>query len=170
MQKTLWLHILKNNYLEGPALVLVDKLETIDEAWKVLTNAYGNIKLLLQNKIGSLSKMECLDKIKGDEKIMVAIAKIINAMTELSTLAQQHSLEYKLYVGGGLEKVLSLIGSERERKFVSKSVSNTTASPVVESSDLDEKQEWKNLLAFLQKEYAIREKLTMAQKSKEMST
>ena len=167
VQKTLWLHILKNNYLEGPALVLVDKLETIDEAWKVLTNAYGNIKLLLQNKIGSLSKMECLDKIKGDEKIMVAIAKIINAMTELSTLAQKHSLEYKLYVGGGLEKVLSLIGSERERKFVSKSVSSTTPSPGVDSSDLDEKQEWKNLLAFLQKEYAIREKLTMAQKSKD---
>ena len=93
VQKTLWLHILKKNYLEGPALVLVDKLETIDETWKVLTTAYGNIKLLLQNKIGNLSKMECLDKIKGDEKIMVAIAKLINAMTELSTLAHKHSLE-----------------------------------------------------------------------------
>ena len=43
VQKTLWLHVLKNNYLEGPALVLVDKLETIDEAWKILTWAKTQI-------------------------------------------------------------------------------------------------------------------------------
>ena len=82
-QKPLWLHILKESYLEGPAKVLVDKVETIEEAWTVLTNAYGNVKLLLQNKIGNLSKIECLDKVKGDEKIMVALAKIINVMIEL---------------------------------------------------------------------------------------
>ena len=72
-----------------------------------MINAYGNVKLLLQNKISNLDKLENLEKIKGDEKLGNALAKIINMMTELSNLAQKHNLEYKLYVGGGLEKCMA---------------------------------------------------------------
>ena len=57
LQKPLWLHFLRESYLDGPAKVLVDKVETIEEAWTVLTNAYGNVKLMLQNKIGNLGKI-----------------------------------------------------------------------------------------------------------------
>ena len=164
--KTLWLHHLKNNYLDGPALVLVDKLDTIQEAWKALISAYGNVKLLLQNKLSGLDDLECLEKMKGDEKIMLALAKIINAMIELRSLAEKHSLENKLYVGGGLEKIYSVIGDERQRKFLSKRVSDPS-SPKPSTSDLEEKLEWIALLEFLKKEYSLREKLTLLQKSKE---
>ena len=117
-QKRYWLDLLKNNYLTGPALVLVEKSETIEDVWTKLTSAYGNVKLLLQNKISNLDKLENLDKVKGDEKIGIAIAKIINMMTELGDLAEKHHLEYKLYVGGGLEKVLSLsLGNKGNGSF-----------------------------------------------------
>ena len=52
------------------------------------------------------------------------MAKIINMMTELKTLARKHNLEYKLEKGG-LENVLNLIGEKRERKSLSKNVERT---------------------------------------------
>ena len=104
-QKPYWVDTLKKNYLAGPALVLVEKLEDITEIWKKLIDSYGNVKLLLQTKMNALDKMGHLGTIEGDEKLVNAIAKIVNVMTELSTLAEKHNLETKLYVGGGLETV-----------------------------------------------------------------
>ena len=169
-QKRYWVDILKRNYLSGPAFVLVDKTEDIDDVWRKLTEAYGNVKLLLQSKINSLDKLGNLGSVEGDEKLANALAKIINMMTELSTLAQRHNLEYKLYVGGGLEKLYKLIGNERERKFLSKNLetmSSAMSSSTQGSEVLVEKDTWENLKKFLQKEHALREVLTLNQKSKE---
>ena len=113
-QKQYWVDILKKNHLTGAALTLVEKCETVTEVWEKLINAYGNMKLLLQNKISQLDNFENFDKIKGDEKLGLALSKIVNMMTELTMLAQKYNLEAKLYVGGGLEKVLSLPGDDRE--------------------------------------------------------
>ena len=163
LQKRYWVDSLKTKYLTGSALVLVERCKTIDEIWKTLFEAYGNVKLLLQNKISKLDDVECLEKIKGDEKIGVAVAKVINMMTELSDLASKHNLENKLYIGGGLEKLYIIIGSTRERKFLEKNVDNSFMSS---SSGSDEKQEWNALMQYLKKELAVREKLTLVQKSK----
>ena len=114
IQKRYWIDTLKKNYLSGPAFILVEKIEDITEVWKKLTEAYGNVKLLLQAKMNSLDKLGNLGLIEGDEKLANALAKIVNVMTELSTLAQRHNLEYKLYVGGGLEKVYKIIGEARD--------------------------------------------------------
>ena len=116
--KRYWVDTLKTKYLGGPALVLVEKTESIAEVWTKLIDAYGNVKLLLQNKLGTLDKFESLGKVKGDEKLGNAIAKIVNLMTELSSLSKKFDLEHKLYIGGGLEKVMSLLGNDRERKFM----------------------------------------------------
>ncbi len=163
LQKRYWVDSLKTKYLTGSALVLIEKCKTVDDIWKKLFEAYGNVKLLLQNKIGKLDDVESLEKIKGDEKIGVAIAKIINMMTELSDLASKHNLENKLYIGGGLEKIYTIVGSTRERKFLEKNLENLSSSS---SSDSDEKQEWNALMKYLKKELAVREKLTLVQKSK----
>ena len=148
-QKRYWIDILKKNYLSGPAFTLVEKLENIEEVWKKLIEAYGNVKLLLQTKMNSLDKLGNLDLVEGDEKLANALAKIINVMTELSTLAQRHNLEYKLYVGGGLEKVYKLIGNSRERKFLSKNLeamsSNSSDSSTPDSELLIEKTTWEIL-------------------------
>ena len=37
-----WIDTLKKNYLAGPALVLVKKLEDMEEIWKKLIDSYGN--------------------------------------------------------------------------------------------------------------------------------
>ena len=171
-QKQYWVDILKRNYLSGAALTLVETVEDIDEAWEKLTNAYGNMKLLLQNKISNLDKIDSLDKLKGDEKIGNAIAKILNMMTELSTLAQKYNLNYKLYVGGGLEKILSLLGNDRERRFIKMSLEKSNkfeprTSDSAESELCAEKEEWNNLREFLEKEHALRERFALLQKSKE---
>ena len=39
LQKIYWLDALRNNFLTGPAFTLVEKTETIDEAWNKLLNA-----------------------------------------------------------------------------------------------------------------------------------
>ena len=72
-----------------------------------MTDAYGNVKLLLQAKMNNLDKLGNLSSVEGDEKLANALAKIINVMTKLSTLAIKYNLEYKLYVSGGLEKCIS---------------------------------------------------------------
>ena len=169
LQKAYWLDTLKKNYLTGPALVLVDKIEDIEEVWRKLISSYGNVKLLLQNKMSSLDKMESLDKIKGDDKIVIFLSKLINTMIELSVLAQKHNLECKLYIGGGFEKVLCLIGRQLERKFLSKSTDDNASSdsPDWRESEVEtEKRAWKNLLDFLKKELSVREKLALVEKSK----
>ena len=75
-------------YLGGPALMLMEKIETVHEIWTKLTNSFGNVKLLMQNRVSNLDKLDNLGKVKGDEKIGIAIANIINVMFELSTLAK----------------------------------------------------------------------------------
>ena len=170
-QNRFWIDILKKNYLSGPALILVEKMENVDEVWKKLIEAYGNVKLLLQSKMNNLDKLGGLSSVEGDEKIANALAKIINVMTELSTLAQKHKLEYKLYVGGGLEKVYKLIGNDMERRFLRKNLEAMSSTPVASPSPgsevLVERTTWENLKKFLQKELTLRETLTLNQKSKE---
>ncbi len=164
-QKKYWVDSLRTKYLAGPAFTLVEKIEDIDEIWKKLIESYGNVKLLLQNKIGQLDKLENLSKARGDENIANILAKVINLMTELSTLAKKYNLENKLYVGGGLEKIYCLIGESHERSFLKKNLSSEgTPSPSVDP--LPEKTEWENLKKYLQKEHRLREKYVLLEKSK----
>ena len=56
-------------------------------------------------------------------------------MEDLSKLAVEFDLEAELYHGGGLQKILDLLGKRRERNFI--------ASAAKES--LRNRQNWKNL-------------------------
>ena len=82
-----------------------------------LLESYGDAGLMLQNKLGDLDKIGELWEIKGEEKIANALASLINAMKDLGFLAAAHNIEGQLYEGGGLEKVMILIGTHRHRKF-----------------------------------------------------
>ena len=123
VQKKYWADYLKHNYLCGSALVLVEKETEYSKIWDRLLEAFGNARLLLQNKLGALDKMGGLWKIKGDSKIANAIAGLVNTMNDLSDLATEHSIEGQLYEGGGLEKILVLIGDHRHNKFRSQILS-----------------------------------------------
>ena len=64
----------------------------------VLLESFGDADI---DKSGSLWK------IKGDGKIGNAIAGLINALSELSSLASEHNMEGQLYEGGGLVKIMT---------------------------------------------------------------
>ena len=58
-------------------------------------------------------------KIRSEEKLVYGIFRLLNAMTELSRLAEKYGLESKLYQEqGGLGKVQELMGEERYKKFL----------------------------------------------------
>ena len=168
VQSSYWLDTLKKSYLDGPALVLVEKIEDIGEVWGKLISTYGNVKLLLQKKMSCLDKLESLDKLTGD-KVVLTLSKLINTMIELSSLAHKHNLECKLYIGGGIEKVYCLIGSQLEHKFLSKNIDkgpSTISSDWRESEVETEKRVWNNLLEFLKKELSVRQDMAIVEKNK----
>ena len=76
-------------------------------------------RILLQNKVSVLENIGGLWKALGEEKIALVLATLINIMSELSDLAKKFELEEELYFGSCLENILSLLGNNHERKFIS---------------------------------------------------
>ena len=110
---------------------------------------------MVQNKLSSLDKLGGLWIVKGDENISIATAGLINSMNDLSSLASEHNIEGQLYEGGGLEKIMFLIGGLRHRKFRSVNL----------GYQCSKKEEWGKLLEFLKNELLLREKLTLDNKT-----
>ena len=67
--KTMLPELLRNNYLEDPALSLVKNIQNIDEIWKRLRKAYGDTKIMLSKKLTELENLEPIWKIKSPAKI-----------------------------------------------------------------------------------------------------
>ena len=155
VQKQYLSDYLKRNYLSGSALTLVEKEGDYSKIWEKLLDSFGSARLLLQNKLAYLDNVGGLWRLKGDEKITTALANILNAMTDLGTLASEHNIEGQLYEGGGLEKVMSLLGDNRHRRFRSQNMDSVS----------DKKQEWEKLFTFLQEELKLREKMVLDTKS-----
>ena len=93
-QKIYWLDILRRNYLSGAALTLVEQVTSIDEAWKKLLTSFGDVRLLLQNKLASLDNITILEGL-SDVKLVQTLTKLTNIMIDLSNLAVQHNLLYR---------------------------------------------------------------------------
>ena len=156
VQKKYYADYLKRNYLSGPASVLVQKETDYEKIWERLLSSYGNTRLLLQNKLSTLDKLS-LSNVRGDQKISVTLASLINTMQDLSALAAEHDIEGQLYEGGGPEKVLFLIGESKHRKFRSQNLGHTYTK----------KQEWQKLKEFLETDLRLREKLSLDYKTAE---
>ena len=154
VKKQLLSDYLKRNYLTGSAFTLVEKESDYSQIWQKLLDSFGNARLLLQNKLSGLEKLG-LWKVKDDENIRDILAKIVNTMVDLSSLATEHKIEGQLYEGGGLEKVFSLLGDRRHRDFRSKNL----------DSSLEKKEEWEKLHDFLKKELILRDKLILDAKN-----
>ena len=118
VQKKLLPDYLKKNYLCGSAYTLVAKLNEVETIWEKLINVFGNTHLLLQNKLSTLEKFSHLGKLKDDEKVVFALSELLNIMEDLSNLALTYKLEGNLYYGGGLQRILKLIGEYRKRNFL----------------------------------------------------
>lgn len=153
IQKAFWADYLKRNYLSGKAFTLVEKEKDYEKIWDLLQTSYGNTRLLLQNKLGELDKCGNIANLRGEENIVNALSKLVNAMKDLTDLAIEHGLEGQLYEGGGLEKVFSLIGTTRHRKFRS------------DNEVMTKEQEWIALRTLLEKEVKMHEKILVDKKS-----
>ena len=111
--------ILKNNYLENPALLLVKDVRDIDDIWKRLKSAYGDCKILLSNKVAEIGEIDGLWKHKDPEKVISGLCKILNLMKDLMHLAEEHSIESKLYHGDALDEITELMGEGRFTRWLS---------------------------------------------------
>ena len=139
-------------------MTLVKELKNMNEIWDRLINTYGNAQLLLYKKLGDFAKIGGLDKIGDREGLMNGIATLINAMKELSRLAEKYSLEHKLYFSGsGLGVVRELMGWSRYDKFIEKN----------EDIPLGYKEEWDGILRVLQKELKVTQRQLIADKSRQ---
>jgi len=68
--------LLRNNYLEDPALSLV-KEET--DIWTRLKTVYGDTKILLSNKLSELSNVKSIWRTKDPGRTAESLSKIIKA-------------------------------------------------------------------------------------------
>ena len=56
---------LKNNYLEGQAFAIVSEINEIDKIWERLKTSFGNVEILLNNKLKRLKRVH-----SGRSKVM----------------------------------------------------------------------------------------------------
>ena len=74
------------------------------------------------------------------------INKVVNLMKDLMRLAEEHRIEEKLYHGDAMDKIHSLMGQEKFRKWLDLSCEKSLST---------EKDQWNELIKFLEKEIKI---------------
>ena len=83
---------LKNNYLGGHALEVVRDIDDLDKIWERLKSSFGNVSILLSNKLDKVEKISPLYKTKSDDKFIHVATKLTKEMKELSILAKYHQI------------------------------------------------------------------------------
>ena len=136
---------LKNQYLEGPALESVKRLQNIDEIWDALKKEFGDPRVMLSRKISELDCVGALGKTRDSEKIKDGLNKVVNIMQDLMRLAEDHRIEEKLYYGETINSIYRTIGDVRTTKFIEKNCEES----------LDGSELWKELLKFLEKDIKV---------------
>ena len=143
--------LLKNNYLSEPALSLVKSLETINDIWTKLENAYGNTKTMLQKKLQTLSQSD-LKSSRDPEKLVHSISKFTNIIREVMSLAKKFNIENNLYFSNALSDIYQQLGDGRFTRFLS----------TIDDKP-NEKETWERLLAFLDKEEHLNQQKLLVQ-------
>ena len=147
--------LLKNNYLEGQALQIVKEIDNIDDIWDRLKTSFGNVEILLNNKLAEIENDIPIWKIRNDEKLIYSITKLINRMKELRTLAEKHNIEEDLFHGSNLGKIYNLLGEKREKEIVKQNM----------NTKMTKKEIWSKIIDFLHKELRLEEEMLMRKKS-----
>ena len=137
--------LLKNNYLVGPALEAVKRLDTIDEIWDSLKKEFGDPRIMLQKKLGELDSMGSLGRMREAEKVKDGLNKVVNTIKDLMRLAEDHGIEEKLYNGDGIYAIYKIIGEAKVTKFIER---------ICETKP-DGRDLWSELLKFLEKDIKV---------------
>ena len=147
---------LKNNYLRGHALEVVREIDDLDKIWERLKSSFGNVSILLNNKLDKVEKISPLHKTKSDEKFIHVATKLTNEMRELSILAKDHKIEDVLFHPSNLSKIYELVGRKRQTEFLKKHMHN----------DFSVHQKWEHLITFLDDEIKLTEELLIMNPNK----
>ena len=147
--------VLKNNFLEDPALSLVKSLDNINEIWKRSVTRYGDPKMMLHKKMSTLTNFAPLWKTSNSEKTLDALIKIINLIKDLTNLAEKHNFKEKLYNGDGLERIQSLLEGSRLIRWLKKS----------SEDELEGEEQWSELIEFLEKEARVHHQRSLIQRT-----
>ena len=138
--------LLKNNFLAELALTLVRSIDDIDDIWARLKTAYGDTKILLTKKLQTLAKCD-LVKSRDPEKLVYAISTFTNILRETIQLAEKHKIEENLYYGDALSKIYQQLGDWRLTRFLTSIADDVP----------NEKETWRRLLIFLEKEEKLQQ-------------
>ena len=139
--------LLKNNYLDGPALTLVKGVDEISEIWRRLKASYGDAKLLLSKKLSQLTNNTKIWRIRDPEKLIGILNEILNFMRDVMKLAHEHKIEYRLYYSDAIQKIYALLDDTRLTKWFSS----------IEGKNFDEPEVWERFVQFLEKEISIQQ-------------
>ena len=111
--KSMLSDLLKNSFLEDPALSLVKSVNDIAEIWIRLKQTYGDSEIMLSKKLAEINNIDVLWKVKTPAKIVEGLSKIINLMKDLMELSKFRNIENRLYNGDVIEKIYKLLGDSR---------------------------------------------------------
>ena len=136
--------VLINRYLEGPAQLLVKGNDDIDDIWIRLKEVFGDINILLSNKLAEFKNMDQLSKLREPVKMVEALSRVIYHMKDLMRLAKRHDIENELYYSGAINKVYQLMGEGRLNRWLS----------IATVEDKGEDQ-WNEVIQFLEKELKV---------------
>ena len=128
LPKNKCLYQLKEKFLTGPAKEMVKLVEDIDEIWKILKEAFGDPKVLLSYELACVKKLGPLSRIKENQELALALAKLANAMENLSKTAEKHNIKHELYNSHTEAVIYKILGDERVDKFLEKNGSGTSAA------------------------------------------
>ena len=145
-------------YLGSPAINLVKELYNIDEIWERLTKFYGNARLLLHIKLRGLAEIGGLDGTTDKHELVYGISELLNAMTELSRLAEKFGLEHKLYQSEiGVAGVYPIIGEARIDRVLRKA----------HGTSLSEKNMWHKIVEVLKFELDVTQEYIILDKARQ---
>ena len=140
--------VLKNNFLENPALALVKHLDDIDKIWERLKGAYGDPRMMMNKRMTEICSLDGQLHSRDPEKVMDGLCKIISIMKDLEMLCKRHKIEQRLYNGDGMQKIYKILGEARITRWISKN----------SDKDINEEESWRSLLEFLEMEMKIVQK------------
>ena len=139
--------LLRNNYLEDPALSIVKAETDINEIWRRLKSSFGNTNILLNKKLEDISNLESIWRIKAPSKIAESLSKIIALMKNLMSLCKQHKIEAKLYNSDCIQRLYKLLGDMRTTRWFE----------FICDREIEGKELWTELINFLEKDLKVQQ-------------
>ena len=95
-------------------------MTNIEDVWKRLKGAYGDLILLLMKDLSQIGNISQLWKIRDQEELVDGLSKIVNIMRNLYQLAEQYNIKSRLYSDDGFERIYQMMGDNRVTRWLSR--------------------------------------------------